>query len=81
MRKFAGYPISIFHKVIQIIMIYVVPFAFVNYFPAQFLLRKPDMAQYPAVYMYITPVVGIAMYMLAYGFWKYSLRFYKSSGN
>lgn len=29
---------------------YVMPFAFVNYFPAQFLLRKSDMAEYPEYY-------------------------------
>ena len=81
MRKFAGYPISIFHKVIQAGMIYVVPFAFVNYFPAQFLLRKPDMAQYPEIFMYITPIVGVVLYGLAYVFWRFSLRHYKSSGN
>lgn len=81
MRKFAGYPISIFHKWIQIGMIYVVPFAFVNYFPAQYLLRKEDMAMYPQIYMYLTPLVGTGMYLIAYLFWKYSLQFYKSSGN
>ena len=80
-RKFAGYPISIFSKGIQAIMIYVVPFAFVNYFPAQYLLRKPDMAQYPEIYMYLTPVVGVGMYLLAYGFWRFSVKYYKSSGN
>jgi ABC-2 type transport system permease protein len=81
MRKFAGYPISIFNKFIQNLMIYVMPFAFVNYFPAQYFLRKEDMSAYPEVYIYLTPVVGIAMYILAYLFWRYSIRFYKSSGN
>lgn len=81
MRKFAGYPISIFHKAVQFLMIYVVPFAFVNYFPAQYLLRKPDMELYPAVYMYLTPLVGAALYLASYCFWRFSLRFYKSSGN
>ena len=80
-RKFAGYPISIFHKAIQIFMIYVMPFAFVNYFPAQYLLRKDDMSAYPEIFMYITPVIGIVMYLLAYLFWRFSIRFYKSSGN
>ena len=81
MRKFAGYPISIFNRFIQIIMIYVMPFAFVNYFPAQFLLRKSDMSEYPEVYMYLTPVIGVLMYLAAYCFWRFSIRFYKSSGN
>lgn len=81
MRKFAGYPISIFHKAIQFCMTFIVPFAFVNYFPAQFLLRKDDMASYPSFFMYITPLVGIVMYILAYLFWNYSIKYYKSSGN
>lgn len=80
-REFAGYPISIFSKGIQAIMIYVVPFAFVNFFPAQYLLRKPDMMQYPEIFMYLTPTIGVVMYMLAYGFWRFSVKYYKSSGN
>jgi len=80
-RKFAGYPLSIFHKAIQTVMLYVVPFAFVNYFPAQYLLRKEDMAAYPEIFLYLTPVLGVAMYLLAYVFWRFSLKYYKSSGN
>ncbi len=80
-RKFAGYPISIFNKGIQFIMIYMVPFAFVNYFPAQYLLRKPDMAAYPEIYMYIAPFLGIVLYILAYLFFRYSVRYYTSTGN
>ena len=81
MRKFAGYPISIYSKLIQNLMIYVVPFAFVNYFPAQYLLRKPDMANYNEMYMYIAPMVGVVIYILAYGFWRISVKRYKSTGN
>lgn len=81
MRRFAGYPISIYNKLIQVIMIYVVPFAFVNYFPAQYLLRKPDMKEYPEIYLYIAPVVGIVIYMAAYAFWRISVKHYKSTGN
>ena len=80
-RRFAGYPISIFHKAVQFCMIYVVPFAFVTFFPAQYLLHKPDSVQYPAVFLYLTPVVGSIWYLLAYLFWRYSIRWYKSSGN
>ncbi|MBD5468454.1 MAG: ABC transporter permease [Lachnospiraceae bacterium] len=81
MRKFAGYPISIYHKLIQGILIYVVPFAFVNYFPAQYLLRKEDMADYPVIYIYIAPFVGIVVYAAAYLFWRVSVKRYYSTGN
>ncbi len=80
-RRLAGYPISIFPKLIQGLMIYVIPMAFVNYFPAQFLLRKSDMAAFPEYFIYMTPVVGAGTYLLAYLFWRFGLRFYKSSGN
>lgn len=81
MRKFAAYPISIFNKLFQFIMIYITPFAFVNYFPSQYLLRKEDMLQYPEVFMYIAPLVGVAVYLLAYLFWRISVKHYKSTGN
>ena len=81
MRKFAGYPISIYNKLIQTIMIYVVPFAFVNYFPAQYLLRKDDMALYHEAYMYMAPLVGVVIYVIAYIFWRISVKRYTSTGN
>ena len=81
MRKFAGYPISIYNKLIQTILIYIVPFAFVNYFPAQYLLRKEDMAFYPGIYMYLAPIVGVVVFCLAYCFWTVSIKRYTSTGN
>lgn len=81
MRKFAGYPISIYNKLIQMLMIYVVPFAFVNYFPAQYLLRKEDMVLYNEAYMYVAPLVGVVVYVMAYVFWRISVRRYTSTGN
>jgi ABC-2 type transport system permease protein len=43
-RKFAGYPLSVFPGFIQKLLMFVIPFAFVNYFPAQYFLHKPDLA-------------------------------------
>lgn len=79
-RKLAGYPISIYKNFIQYLLIFVVPFAFVNYFPAQFFLKKMDMV-YPDFVYYLTPIVGIVLFLLSYLFWRISLKKYKSSGN
>lgn len=80
-RKFASYPISIFPKIVQYILIYIVPFAFVNYFPAQYFLRKDDLYQYPVIYIYLTPFVGVVMWVWGYVFWKKGLKHYSSVGN
>jgi len=60
---------------------YIVPFAFVNYFPAQYLLRKKDMADYPQIYMYFAPLIGVVLYLISYAFWRISIKHYKSTGN
>jgi ABC-2 type transport system permease protein len=79
-RKFAGYPISIFPGFIQKAMIFLVPFAFVNYFPTEYLLHKTDLAGCWGGVVYLTPVVGICLYAIAYGVWRISLGRYASSG-
>lgn len=81
MRKIAGYPISVFKKEIQIIIIFVVPFAFVNYFPAQYLIRNNDLNEYPLVLLYLSPIIAAIYVTIAYLFWKWSLKKYTSTGN
>lgn len=81
LRQIAGYPISLFPRILQIIMICVVPFAFVNYFPAQYFVHAKDMALYSSVNLYLSPLIGVFLYSCAYLFWRYSMRYYKSTGN
>lgn len=81
MSKFAGYPISIYPGFIQKLLIYVIPFAFVNYFPAQFFLRKKDMYQYWAGFLYLTPIIGIILFCSVSILWKIGVRYYTSTGN
>ncbi len=80
-RRFAGYPISFYPGIIQKMLIFVIPFAFVSYFPAQYFLRKPDISMFWNGYMYLTPVVGIAMFAVVYSFWRFGLKHYSSAGN
>lgn len=80
-RSLAQYPISIYPKIIQNFLICVVPFAFVNYFPTQYFLRKQDMNLYWTGYMYITPIIGIVLFSIAYIFWNKSIKRYSSTGN
>jgi ABC-2 type transport system permease protein len=80
-RRFAGYPISFYPGIIQKLLIFIVPFAFVSYFPAQYFLRKPDLSMFWSGYLYLTPVVGIAMFTVVFLFWKFGLKHYSSAGN
>jgi len=80
-RRFAGYPISFYPGIIQKLLIFIVPFAFVSYFPAQYFLRKPDLSMFWGGYLYLTPLVGIVMFSIVYIFFKFGLKHYSSAGN
>ena len=80
-RKVAGYPISIFPGFIQKILIYVVPFAFVNYFPAQYFLNKADMGLFPHIYMYLAPIIAVILLIISSFIWRVSLKNYSSTGS
>lgn len=81
-KKFMGYPISIYHKVIQVIVVYIIPLAFINYFPSQLLMKKVDVGNcFPYSYCYISAILGFFLYLIAYGIWRISLKYYTSTGS
>ncbi|GGI46469.1 ABC transporter permease [Paenibacillus marchantiophytorum] len=80
-RRIAGYPISFYPTMIQKLLIFVVPFSFVNYFPAQLFLNKGGADQFWGGYMYMTPLVGLVMFLLVSVIWKFGVKNYTSTGN
>lgn len=79
--KFIKYPISIYDRWIQIMLTFVLPIAFVNFYPLQYFLRKSDFLGFSPVLMHLTPVVGIILFALGYMFFFIGIRNYKSTGS
>ena len=80
-NNFLDYPITIYSKSIQAFLTFVIPVAFVNYYPAHYFLDKTgDNLFFPAL-QYGTPVVGIVLFLLAYQFWKIGVNKYESTGS
>mgnify|MGYP000863678573 CR=1 FL=1 len=80
-REFIKYPISIYNKIIQVILTFILPFAFINFYPAQYLLSKNDFLMFHPVFQFLTPVVGGVLFFIAYRFWICGLKHYNSSGS
>lgn len=80
-REFVKYPISVYGKSIQVILTLILPFAFINFYPAQFFLGKNDFLMFHPVFQYLTPVVGIGLFGLAYMFWLSGIKHYNSTGS
>ncbi|XID90682.1 ABC transporter permease [Paenibacillaceae bacterium WGS1546] len=80
-RRVAGYPISFYPAVIQKALMFVIPFAFVNYFPAQYFLNKEGAHGYWEGYAYLAPIVAIVLYLIVYRLWRFGMKHYSSIGN
>lgn len=79
-RQLINYPISIYHWGLRLVLTVVMPFAFVNYFPAHVLLDRVAELNYP-VLAWLTPLVGVAAVAAAYRAWTWGARYYTGTGS
>jgi ABC-2 type transport system permease protein len=76
----AHYPVDIFDPWLRRLLAFAVPTAFVAYFPALYLLGKPDPLGLPAILQVASPAVGIVACLVAAGTWAVATRRYQSAG-
>lgn len=81
MKEFTNYPITIFPRGIQFVLTFILPFAFMNFYPASALLGKAIPEGYPAVLPYLSPLVGVLVFTLSVLLWNWGLKHYKSTGS
>lgn len=75
-----SYPMHIYPGWIQKIFTYILPYIFINYYPALYFLEKPDPFQLPSFMSFLAPVVALVLFGAAYGFWKIGIQHYQSTG-
>lgn len=80
-KQFTNYPITIFPKGIQFIITFILPFAFINFYPSAVLLGKAIPEGYPWFLPYLTPAVGAALVALSVLLWNWGLKHYQSTGS
>lgn len=80
-KAFTNYPITIFPRGIQFILTFILPFAFMNFYPAAALLGKEIPEGYPAILSYLAPIVGIVVFALSVLLWNWGLKHYQSTGS
>lgn len=74
------YPIGIFGRWLRALVVFVVPIAFVAYFPALYLLGKEDTLGLPEALQYASPVVAVVAAFVASVVWRGAVRHYRSAG-
>jgi ABC-2 type transport system permease protein len=74
------YPINVFGAWTRRFLAYVVPMAFVSYFPALYVLDKPDALGLPRVLEFLSPLVAVVAALVAGAMWRVAVRHYRSAG-
>lgn len=76
-QNYGRYPVNIYNKVIRIVLTWVVPFAFVGFYPASYFLDK-EVSKAMAL---ATPLVGIVFLSIGLAFWNFGVSRYRGAGS
>lgn len=79
LKDFINYPVSVYNSFIQIILIFIVPLAFVNFFPSVFLLGK-QAPMIDELGTWIAPLMGPLFFWIGYRFFMYGVNKYQGAG-
>lgn len=79
LRTFVTYPITIYSAAIQVMLTVAIPFAFVNFYPAAVLLDQEGQL-FPGWIGWLTPLVGVLVFLVAYRVWMRGVNRYSSAG-
>ena len=76
-RDYAKYPITIFSPVFRFVFTFVMPIAFIAYYPSLVVLR-PDTVP---VLSWLSPLIGIAFFYVSYRIWMFGAMKYSGTGS
>ncbi|MBQ3968182.1 MAG: ABC-2 family transporter protein [Lachnospiraceae bacterium] len=76
-KDYARYPITIFSPVFRFIFSFVIPIAFIAYYPSLVILRPDEVP----VLSWLSPLIGTAFFFASYKFWMYAATRYSGTGS
>jgi ABC-2 type transport system permease protein len=79
--EMASYPLPIYHELLQRFFTFVVPLALASYFPALYLLDRPELQYLPGWLPGATPMAAAVLALVAWQAWRIGVRHYQSTGS
>ncbi len=80
-NQYGNYPQRIFPTLLQYLLTFALPVAFVAYFPASALLDRTNELIVSPWVAWIAPLIGLGLFLIALRIWQRASRGYQSSGN
>lgn len=75
-----SYPMSIYPLGMRKFFTYLVPAIFLIYYPALYILEKPDPLGLPSIAHFLAPIAGLGVLTISLVFWQFGMRHYQSTG-
>jgi len=75
--NYGRYPVNLYDRLIQIVLTWILPFAFVGFYPATFFLDRQEWREFAL----LTPVVGFIVLAFGVFCWNRGIRHYRGAGN
>ena len=75
------YPLDVFAFWLRSLVVFLLPVAFVAYFPALYVLDKPDELGFPEALRFASPLVAVVAWVAAGAIWGAAVRHYRSVGS
>lgn len=79
-REFLLYPINIYSTAMKILLTFIIPLAFVNFYPAHLFLNKTGETLFHPILVYGTFPIGVILLSFAFFLWKKGMTAYESAG-
>lgn len=76
-KDYAKYPITIFNTVFRFIFTFLIPIAFIAYYPSMVILRPDEVP----LLSWLSPLLGILFFYLSYKLWMYGATRYSGTGS
>lgn len=82
-RNFINYPISIYGRSVQLLLTFVIPYAFVNYYPAAAFFGKDQAgsSELSHLYSYSSLGIGAVLFVIAVRVFTFGVKRYDSTGS
>ena len=78
--ELVSYPMHIYPNSLRKFFTYILPAIFLNYYPALYILDKPDPYNFPGFSHWLAPFAGLLILFIALRFWRYGITHYQSTG-
>jgi ABC-2 type transport system permease protein len=75
-----SYPMHIYQNWMRRFFTYIIPAIFLNYYPALYILGKPDPFGMSRMVSFFAPLAGLGVFTAAIIFWRFGLSNYHSTG-